>query len=79
MMDLWPHQNSQVDDLFGLAVPKSCNGVPTEILTPKSTWADATAFDEMAQTLAKKFVDNFAEYFDQASEEIRAAAPKASN
>lgn len=26
--------------LFGLHIPESCPGVPTEILDPKSTWQD---------------------------------------
>lgn len=64
------------DPIFGLSVPKSCNGVPTEILVPRGTWADKDAYDVMARKLAEMFVANFSEYNDQASEEIRSAAPR---
>ena len=64
------------DPLFGLAIPKSCNQVPGEILVPRNTWDDKSALDSMAQSLAQKFIDNFVEYHDQASEEIRAASPR---
>lgn len=64
------------DPLFGLSIPKSCNQVPADILVPRNTWNDQAAFNTMARTLAKKFVDNFRQYQDVASEEIRAAAPR---
>lgn len=27
-------------EIFGLHIPQSCPGVPTEILNPKTTWND---------------------------------------
>jgi len=63
--------------IFRLRVPKSCSGVPTEILNPRLTWADKAAFDHTANELANKFVKNFAQYADGASPEILAAAPAA--
>jgi phosphoenolpyruvate carboxykinase (ATP) len=47
------------DALFHLNVPKTCPAVPSEILTPKNTWADKAAYDKQAQMLAKKFSDSF--------------------
>ncbi|NLO51720.1 MAG: phosphoenolpyruvate carboxykinase [Bacteroidales bacterium] len=47
------------DDLFHLNIPKSCPGVPAEILKPKNTWADKQAYDTQAKMLAKKFSDAF--------------------
>ncbi|RYZ13748.1 MAG: phosphoenolpyruvate carboxykinase (ATP), partial [Sphingobacteriales bacterium] len=32
--------------VFGMEVPVECPGVPTEILDPRSTWQDKTAYDE---------------------------------
>ena len=61
--------------IFRLSVPKSCSGVPAEILNPRLTWADKAAFDHTANELANKFVKNFAQYADSASPEILAAAP----
>ncbi|MCA9552363.1 MAG: phosphoenolpyruvate carboxykinase (ATP) [Myxococcales bacterium] len=64
------------DPIFGLAIPKACTDVPTEVLTPKNTWADKTKYDETAKKLAKLFHDNFQKYADQASKEILDAAPR---
>ncbi len=61
--------------VFGLQVPKSCPGVPTEFLSP--VWADTKAYQEAAQKLAGLFNNNFKKYSDQADEETLAAAPKA--
>ncbi len=47
---------------FGLNVPTSCAGVPAEILDPKNTWADPTAYDEAAKKLATLFTDNEAKF-----------------
>ena len=64
------------DPVFGVNIPNQCADVPAEILNPKQTWDDPQAFDEAAANLAKKFNDNFQTYEDQASAEIRGAAPK---
>ena len=43
------------DPLFHVDIPKSCPGVPPEILFPKNTWADKDAYDKQAQKLAEQF------------------------
>ncbi|OLS24234.1 MAG: Phosphoenolpyruvate carboxykinase [ATP] [Candidatus Heimdallarchaeota archaeon LC_3] len=48
------------DSLFHLNIPKSCPGVPSDILFPKNTWEDKVAFDERAQRL----VNDFKTYYD---------------
>ncbi len=65
------------DPIFGVAIPKEVPGVPTEVLTPKNTWADGAAYDEKAKYLAGLFVKNFEKYASGVNEEILAAAPKA--
>jgi phosphoenolpyruvate carboxykinase (ATP) len=67
---------STQDPVFGVSVPLTVEGVPTEILTPRKTWADGAAFDAQANQLAKMFNDNFEKFADQASEATRAASPK---
>ncbi|MCR9173496.1 MAG: phosphoenolpyruvate carboxykinase (ATP) [bacterium] len=62
--------------VFELSIPTSCEGVPSEILNPKDTWADKAAFDETANSLANKFVANFAQYEAETSQAILSAAPK---
>jgi phosphoenolpyruvate carboxykinase (ATP) len=64
------------DPIFGLTMPTSVPNVPSQLLNPRNTWADKTAYDKKAQELAKLFNDNFEQYTDFANEEIKAAAPK---
>jgi phosphoenolpyruvate carboxykinase (ATP) len=64
------------DPIFGVAVPKQVPGVPTEVLTPKNTWANKAAYDEKAKYLAGLFAQNFEKYASSVSEEILVAAPK---
>lgn len=66
-----------VQPFFGLHVPTTCEGVPSEILNPRNTWADKAAYDAKAQGLANDFVKNFEKFKAQANEEILAAAPEA--
>ncbi len=63
--------------IFGLSFPTSCPGVPDEMLNPRDTWADKSAFDQKAQDLAQSFIKNFNQYASNASQEILEAAPKA--
>ncbi|MFN8310446.1 MAG: phosphoenolpyruvate carboxykinase (ATP) [Chitinophagales bacterium] len=62
--------------VFGIAMPTSCDGVPSEILNPRKSWQDAGAYDAKADELALEFNKNFSKYEGAASEEIKAAAPK---
>jgi phosphoenolpyruvate carboxykinase (ATP) len=61
---------------FDLSFPTTCEGVPSELLNPRNTWSDKQAYDETAQNLAHKFVDNFEKFAAETSAEILAAAPK---
>ena len=62
-------------DVFGVEIPTSCPGVPSEILNPRDTWKDKSAYDEMLHRLGGMMVENFKEYEDQAGEEILAGGP----
>jgi phosphoenolpyruvate carboxykinase (ATP) len=66
----------QAHPVFGVQVPATVPGVPTHLLDPRQTWADAAAYDQTAADLAQKFVDNFQKYADYASGDILAGAPK---
>jgi phosphoenolpyruvate carboxykinase (ATP) len=63
------------DPNFGFEVPVTVSGVDTKLLDPRGAWADATQYDETAQTLVRAFVDNFAEFADHVDEGVRRAAP----
>jgi phosphoenolpyruvate carboxykinase (ATP) len=67
---------TKTDPTFGIEVPTSCPDVPTEVLWPRDTWADKDAYDRQAQKLAGMFVENFKQFEDAVSPEIRAAGPK---
>ena len=67
---------TQSEPVFGLAIPTECQGVPGEILTPKSSWKDQAAYDATAAKLADLFRQNFADYADQATEKVQGAGPK---
>ncbi len=62
---------------FGLRVPTSVPGVPSEVLQPRETWADREAYDAQARTLAEAFQKNFEQFADRVPEEVRSAGPKA--
>ena len=47
---------------FNFEVPTKLNGVATEILDPRDTYADAKIWEEKAKDLAGRFVKNFAKY-----------------
>lgn len=47
--------------IFHLLFPKSCPGVPPEILDPRNTWKNKKAYDRQAKKLAKEFSG----YFDK--------------
>jgi phosphoenolpyruvate carboxykinase (ATP) len=60
--------------VFRVMVPKSCPGVPPEILDARGQWKDKAAYDRAAEDLSARFKKNF-EKFGQVAEEIMEAAP----
>ena len=66
----------EIHPVFGMMMPKRCNHVPVNILHPRYTWADRSAYDTAAKQLAELFIKNFEKYAAGVSEEILAAAPK---
>jgi phosphoenolpyruvate carboxykinase (ATP) len=64
------------DPVFGLSVPEQVPGVPPEVLTPRTTWADPAAYDIQARRLAGMFTENFERIAIWVSAEIRAGGPR---
>jgi phosphoenolpyruvate carboxykinase (ATP) len=62
------------EDFFGLLVPTSVPGVPSEVLNPRNAWSDPRAYDAQAATLAKLFSENFRRFESHASDTVKAAA-----
>ena len=62
------------DPNFGFEVPVAVDGVDAALLDPRSTWADAGAYDAQAQKLVGMFAANFEKYVPFIDEDVRAAA-----
>lgn len=60
--------------VFGVLVPRNVPEVPSEILDPRNTWSDASAYDEAALALARQFAANFSK-FKGVPTEIASAGP----
>ena len=54
-------------------MPGDCPGVPSGVLDPRSTWKDRAAYDRTVRKLAGMFQENFVQYADQVTPEVRAA------
>ena len=65
----------ETDPIFGLAVPKECPEVPTEVLRPENVWKDRSEYEKTALKLAGDFNANFKKFKD-VSEDIANAGPK---
>lgn len=63
-------------EIFGVGIPTAVPNVPAEILNPENTWQDKNAYQEKANYLAKKFVENFKKYEEFADDSILQGAPK---
>jgi phosphoenolpyruvate carboxykinase (ATP) len=63
------------DPFFGLEIPETCPDVPPEVLQPRSTWQDPQAYDVQAQKLAGMFKENFEQFAEDVSEDVRGAGP----
>lgn len=63
-------------DVFNLSVPKTCTGVPDEILNPKKSWTGTTDFKDEVTKLGQLFQENFKKYADEATPEVIKAGPE---
>jgi len=62
-------------ETFNLAVPKTCPGVPDELLNPAKAWTGSADFQGEVTKLGVLFQENFQKYADQATPEVIAAGP----
>jgi len=62
--------------IFNLSVPKTLDGVDTEVLNPRNTWEDKDAYDAAATNLAAMYVENFKKYLtDDSDFDFTSAGP----
>jgi phosphoenolpyruvate carboxykinase (ATP) len=62
---------------FDFEVPTQLEGVDTNILDPRDTYADAAEWNKKAEDLAARFIKNFKKYEgNEAGKALVAAGPK---
>ena len=68
---------TKVIPFFDFVVPTELEGVATNILDPRDTYADAAQWEEKAKDLAARFIKNFSKYESNAAgKALVAAGPK---
>jgi phosphoenolpyruvate carboxykinase (ATP) len=67
---------TDVDQTFGVAVPRSCPGVSSELLDPRRAWPDTDAYEAQADRLAAMFIENFEHFEADASDDVVHAGPR---
>jgi phosphoenolpyruvate carboxykinase (ATP) len=69
------HSRFVRDSVFGFEVPVAVPDVPSEVLSPRNTWVDPSAYDAQARKLAMMFQDNFEQYRAMVPASVAAAGP----
>ena len=72
----YTYEDYHIHSVFGVAQPRTCPGVPTEVLSPRRTWNNDEAYYKMAFKLSNAFRENFKKFESYASEEIRRGGPQ---
>ncbi|WP_411767225.1 phosphoenolpyruvate carboxykinase (ATP) [Winogradskyella sp. A3E31] len=75
-LGLYNYDDYHIHSVFGVAQPRTCPGVPTEVLSPRATWNDDEAYYKMAFKLTNAFRENFKQFEKYANEEIRRGGPQ---
>ena len=65
------------EPFFGLSIPAHVPGIPDEVLDPRQSWADKSAYDQTARALVGRFEANFATFETAVSDDVKAAAIRA--
>ena len=75
-LGLYCYDDYHIHSVFGVAQPRSCPGVPKEVLSPRTTWNNDEAYYKTAFKLSNAFRENFKQFEDYATEEIRRGGPQ---
>lgn len=75
-LGLYSYDRYHIHSVFGVAQPRECPGVPTEVLSPRATWNNDEAYYTTAFKLTNAFRENFKKFEAFASEEIRRGGPQ---
>lgn len=50
--------------VFNIQIPRSLEGLETELLNPRTAWADKEAYDKTVKQVAEMFISNFKRFTD---------------
>ena len=75
-LGLYSYDTYHIHSVFGVAQPRECPGVPTDVLSPRTTWNNDEAYYKTAFKLSNAFRENFKKFEAFASEEIRRGGPQ---
>ncbi len=75
-LGLYSYDKYHIHSVFGVAQPRECPGVPTSVLSPRSTWNNDEKYYTTAFKLTNAFRENFKKYESYATEEIRRGGPQ---
>ena len=67
--------STKTHPVFGLDMPTAVPRVRADVLDPRGTWSDGTAYDKAATELAGMFHENFKQFSDDVDEAVRNAGP----
>jgi phosphoenolpyruvate carboxykinase (ATP) len=65
------------DPFFGFLVPEGVPGVPAEMLDPRMSWRDKSAYDATARELLARFEKNFSAFTEHVGADVKAVALRA--
>ena len=69
--------NTVQDPIFGLHIPTSIEGVPSNVLNPRGAWSDQTAYEKKAKEVAQLFKENFTKFSNVNAEILEKGGPLA--
>jgi len=75
-LGLYNYDDYHIHSVFGVAQPRTCPGVPKQVLSPRQTWNDDEAYYTMAFKLTNAFRENFKKFEMHCTEEIRRGGPQ---
>jgi len=70
-LGLYCYDKYHIHSVFGVAQPRECPGVPTDVLSARTTWNDDGKYYATAFKLTNAFRENFKKFESYAKEEIR--------
>lgn len=71
----YDEETYHIHSVFGVAQPRTCPGVPDDVLSPRQTWNNDEGYYKTAHKLAAAFKDNFKKFEKYASEDIMNGQP----